>query len=491
MSEIQSITEKRQEHRWKRPAISLFLWLYTLSIAAWLVYLSSKLTCPVDGGDGLMHFFIAKGSWQDSLLWLDHWGKPLFTLVSSPFAQFGLQGMIWFNIAAFAGTCLIGFGLLKRLSVSIFLQLFFPVLLLLSRDYFANILSGLTEPFFGFLLVLSCYLLVARKTLFFAIIVSVLPFARSEGQLILVLAAGVLVFQKRWKYLPFLLTGHFIYACVGAFALADFWWYFNNNPYPEISIYGHGSWNHFWKHKVDYLGLYGFRAIALGLLGLLYVFMIDGSRRIRWSFIVFGGAAFLGIVLVHAYLWANGKAGSLGLTRVCTLGFPAVLLISLYLVQQFDIFRLWLVRIGALYLLIALAYPLHDTAYFYQQPPPMETCLLKAAAYVKKAKKPGANVYYHSPFFGLQVGDNPLTNTGSYHFYYFRDVQQQLAAMKKGDLIIRDSMFGPKEFGLPLDSLQHIPDWKLVQEYVPAISGKSYHGEPWNVKIYEKINDTP
>jgi hypothetical protein len=472
-------------------ATDLFLLLYILAVGAWVLYISLHLTCPVDIGDGIMHYSIAQGSWENPLLLLDHWGKPLFTLISSPFAQFGLEGMIRFNILVFILTCITGFRILKIWKVPVLLQLFLPILLLLAHDYFIGIVAGLTEPFFGFLLVLAAYFLTRKKYIAFALVVSLLPFARSEGQLIVPLAGLILLFLRQWKALPFLLAGWLLYAVIGFFALGDFWWYFHNNPYPGESIYGHGEWNHFWKHKVNYLGRYGFATLALGIVGMLYTFMIDGSRRIRWDVLFLAGSSFLGIVLVHAYLWKFGKSGSLGLTRVCTLGLPLLMVISLYMIRQLAVFRYWAVQLLALLVLGWISYPLLDHPYFYQQPPPMEKCIIAAAEYVKREREPGAQVYYHSPLFGLEVGANLVVEKGDYHFYYFQDVHAQLAKMHKGDLIVRDSMFGPKEFGLPLDSLQNIPDWQLVQEFVPEVPGVSYHGEPWGVKIYRKVNDTP
>lgn len=483
------ITEKTPDRLAGDRVQRIFLLVYTLAITAWLVWLSFRIIGPVDGGDGMNHFFIAQASWTDPTFLLNHWGKPLFTLFSSPFAQFGLQGMLWFNCCAFAATTLVGFRMLRKLSVPLILQLFFPVLLLLSPDYLANVLAGLTEPFFGFLLVLACQFLLERKYILFAIIVSFLPFARSEGQLMVVLAAGVLLFHKEWKALPFLLIGHFVYAIAGLIALDNFWWYFTDNPYSGDSIYGHGTWDHFWERKTYYLGEHGFLAIGLGLLGLLYVFLIDESRRIRWDFVLFGGLSFTGIVLVHAYLWATGQSGSLGLTRVCTLGLPVMLLIVLYMVRQFDIFHWHIVQGLFLCLLIYMAWPLSKNPYTNWRPMAMEACIIEAADYVVQHKQPGVKAYYYHPLFALSVGVNPKQPEVDYRFRNFHAVGKELAEMQVGDLILRDSHFGPVECGLPLDSIQNRPDWKLLKEFVSPEPGSSYHGEHWNVKIFVKTKD--
>jgi hypothetical protein len=49
------------------------------------------------GGDSFSHYLISRYSWRHPELFLDGWGKPFFTLVSSPFTQLGWPGMIAFN----------------------------------------------------------------------------------------------------------------------------------------------------------------------------------------------------------------------------------------------------------------------------------------------------------------------------------------------------------------------------------------------------------
>ena len=48
-------------------------------------------------GDGIQHYMMARFCWRHPELILDLWGKPLFTLLASPFAQFGYKGMSAFN----------------------------------------------------------------------------------------------------------------------------------------------------------------------------------------------------------------------------------------------------------------------------------------------------------------------------------------------------------------------------------------------------------
>ncbi len=48
--------------------------------------------------DSINHFLYAHYAPPHPELYLNHWAKPLFTLLASPFAQFGFIGIKLFNI---------------------------------------------------------------------------------------------------------------------------------------------------------------------------------------------------------------------------------------------------------------------------------------------------------------------------------------------------------------------------------------------------------
>ncbi len=59
---------------------------------------SVKSTGSHAGADDLNHTQIAKYAWKYPHLLLDHWGKPFYTLIASPFAQFGNMGTKMMNV---------------------------------------------------------------------------------------------------------------------------------------------------------------------------------------------------------------------------------------------------------------------------------------------------------------------------------------------------------------------------------------------------------
>ena len=69
-----------------------------LLIAALLIALQ-WLSTGIDGEtDSITHYQIARYAFKYPHFFLDTWGKPLFTILSSPLAQFGYSGAVLFNL---------------------------------------------------------------------------------------------------------------------------------------------------------------------------------------------------------------------------------------------------------------------------------------------------------------------------------------------------------------------------------------------------------
>ena len=69
----------------------LFYILLALSFIT-VVYIYITSDAPYDTGDGITHYLIARYSWDHPHQYLNMWGKPFFTLITSPVAQFRLKG---------------------------------------------------------------------------------------------------------------------------------------------------------------------------------------------------------------------------------------------------------------------------------------------------------------------------------------------------------------------------------------------------------------
>ncbi|MGB3948958.1 MAG: hypothetical protein WBM13_13320 [Bacteroidia bacterium] len=299
--------------------VGLGVVLYLLLLICFAFYTDGT----VDTGDSIYHYFFSKYAFLHPENFLNHWAKPLFVLLSASFAQFGFVGIKVFNAVVAAITVWFVYKVAKLLNF--YKAWLAPVFLIFTPGYFTHILSGLTEPLFGMLLVCGLYLFFSRKYLFAAIVVSFLPFVRSEGLIIVGVFVVYFIFDKGYRFLPWLFVGHLFYSVVGAFYYHDVFWVFTKIPYSESSgKYGSGNWSHFLIQLNYILGvpLYVFLGFAFVLkTKLLFVkrfiaVVFDSSS----SVIVY--VLFFVFVLAHSLFWYFGIFESMGMKRVLIAVVP-------------------------------------------------------------------------------------------------------------------------------------------------------------------------
>ena len=274
-----------------------------------------------DIGDGILHYQISHYSWKHPELLLHHWGKPFFTLISSPFAQLGYNGIVFFNILCASATAFFSSRMLSAAgykfgAVAGMLSVFSPL-------YFSVTLSGLTEPLFSLVLTLSVFLVMKGRSGWAATLVSFLPFVRTEGFLLLPLFGLVFLIRKNWKAIPFLAFGTLIYSLVGGIATGNFGWVITGNPYTGEELYGHGEFFHFIKNNEAFLGTSGVVLFAVAFV-LLIVRLVKYKKQhplfAEEVVLVFG--SFIVYLLAHSIFWAYGLFGSYGLLRVMAAVTP-------------------------------------------------------------------------------------------------------------------------------------------------------------------------
>ncbi len=434
-------------------------WLYIISsfCAVLLLIVYHQLNeVPVDSGDGLAHFFIAQHVFSEPIELLNHWGKPLFTLFSAPFAYFGFQVYVYFNILVFALTLFLAQRLFQHYKIDPKISALLPLLLLAAPDYVSNVLGGMTEVLFGFMVLLSGYLALKKHWLWFALLVSFMPFARSEGQLMLPLALLVLLYNKQLKVLPLLGFGFIIYAFIGLFALGDFWWYFTQNPYQGAAeIYGQGEWLHYVMNWHLHLGLPGLIVLLAALLVFVWLLFKKKIKREQTAIAVYFACIYFGIVLVHAYLWANGKNGALGLSRLAIHGLPGLLVACLLLLSWANT-KSWFTYSLAipLFLVSVLCirdYPLVYDQLFPKKAMPNERAVLDATDATMRylQNQDVGRVYYYHPLVAYKSGYNLKAKNEKFVQKSFAFFEEDYAQLNNGDLIIWDSHFGKRDMNFP------------------------------------------
>ncbi len=277
------------------------------------------------GGDSLTHYFISKLAWQQPTYLLDLWGKPVFTLLSSPFALFGFTGIKIFNVicAVLASyfTCLTA----KRLGKAHY-WLILP-LAFIAPAYYTYIFSGLTEPLAGMLSIMAVWLCLSGRISWGFLIASLLPFARTEAQIFLLFFFIFGLLNGHYKKLPLLFSGYLALTIIGGFVFGDFMWVFNSPYNSQGSVYGSGDWFHYVNSLIGMLAIPGFILACLGVVRFFQQWFIG---KLNWKtepWLVH--SIFFSLFVGHSLVWALGIYGSAGLERTLLTAFPFLWIIIL------------------------------------------------------------------------------------------------------------------------------------------------------------------
>ena len=280
------------------------------------------------GGDSISHFLFAQYSWVHHELFFDHWAKPLFTMISSPFAQFGFKGVKVFNVFVATVSCFFTYRTARLLNIR---NAFLIAVFYFSSSLNITItLSALTEPLFALALILSIFFYVKQKPLVGSLLISFLPFIRSEGLIVLCVFVAYLFLTKKFKFIPLLLSGHLIMGIAGFFYYGDLLWVFNKIPYAEnYHNYGSGTWDHFLVHMEFMIGPILYALLIFGGIGCMLSIKRNFGKELWTEKIILVYGVFVCFFFAHSAFWALGIFNSLGLSRVFVGVMPLISLIAI------------------------------------------------------------------------------------------------------------------------------------------------------------------
>ena len=295
------------------------------------VAINTHGTC--DSGDSITHFLFSKYAFLHPENFLNHWAKPLFVLLSAPFAQFGFVGIKLFNCCIAALTAWYCYKVAKKLNYKN--AWLVAVFLCFTPGYFIHIFSGLTEPLFSLIIILGVYWLLDNRLSLALCTISFLPFVRSEGLVIICVFAFYLLVNKQFRYLPLLLMGHIFYSVAGIFYYHDLLWVFTKIPYSDSSgKYGSGNLSHFIIQFNYIIGIPLYVLFGLGLVKKIIGFFA-GKKSDLNKISIFGAetlliyGSFLAFFIAHTLFWYFGIFESLGLKRVLVCIVPLAVIIAL------------------------------------------------------------------------------------------------------------------------------------------------------------------
>jgi hypothetical protein len=405
-----------------------------------------------DRTDGIFHYLIAKTALKYPSYYFDLWGKPVFTLIAMPFAQFGIRGMHFMNILCAVLTAFLIQQSARKLKMN-FTWLVY-VLLLTTPVYFQQLYTMMTEPLFALFLAWIIYLYTHHKPASAAFFTSLLPLVRQEGYIMIALLFVIYLFKGYYRFLPHLVLGLLFFSFLGFVFQGDFFILINRHPYSGEDLYGHGTFLHFFERAEIMFGIFLEVAFVFGFFHLLFHSKKYFSQRGNFSseenhafesrFFVTAIFAVL-FFMAHVIMWWKGIFSSFGLERVMACIVPALVFVALYAVNVWnDFFSIknvikarWILPL----LIMVVAFLILFSRSFF--PPKVnltnhEAVLTDAYSWVKNNSIQYKKIYFSHPYNILLFDLNPKERTDSDELLYVGSPQN----MDRQSLIIWDSDFG-------------------------------------------------
>lgn len=475
-------------------------WLAGFGILFLLIIIFSEGT--YDSGDGIQHYLFSRYSWKHPELFLHLWAKPFLTLISSLFTQAGIRGAHLFNLLCALGTACLTYNIAKRFEIP---HASFTVpFLFLSPVYFGVVHSGLTEPFFGLVLVAGIYgllpamrndatekiLIFEPRILFSSLLISFLPYIRSEGYLILPLFFIVLLYRKKYWAIPLLVVGTAIYSIAGYFYYNDLLWLIHQNPYGGASeIYGKGEIYHFLIRAEFIWGLPLSLLFAGGCLWLLKAGIQSinhsGNRLFTEEVLLVYGSFFI-YFLAHTIFWWQGIFSSLGLIRVLAAVMPVGALITLRGYNSINIFNTELKKKSFNIILFAFVIIL---AFFHNRSAlrlnDEDAVIVKASKWIIKQELSRQKIFYLHPYVTHALELDPFDRTTTGELWGLEPDKPE-SNMASGELLLWESHFGPNEGRIKIETLINNPSFKLLGKFVPEKDFKVLGGRNFEVYLFER-----
>ena len=466
---------KKQEKRIIGTLLTLFIIFSTLVLLSGGFY---------GGGDSIAHYRISRYALRYPHLFLDHWGKPVFTILSSPFSWLGFNGTRIFNVIAGLLTAFLTYRTVREeTGKDAWLAVFFVIL---APVYFILFFSAVTEITFSLVLIFSVYYIYREKYTAAALMISFLPFARTEGFVIVFVILAALTGYRQYKSIPFLFGGFVLFSLAGWPYYHDPLWVIHEIPYTGAAdIYGHGTLMHF-VHNAP--RIFGIPLLFFWILGVYSLVRDMSSREKReralketWFVVL----PFLAYFAAHSYVWWKGLGSSLGLTRVMAGVVPLVAVTAMrgyrFVAGQITESLNRNVFLPAITLVALLIPPLH----FYRVPVQQDETqkvLSQAAEWLKHSPYAGHRIYYYDLYFQFRLGLDPYDTERCCE--KVPDPGDPAKDVPAGSIIQWDAHYGPNEGRLPLKKLLDNPEYTLLKVFKPKHSFMALGSHEYAVYIF-------
>lgn len=438
-----------------------YLLFFVLTII--IVYLTISYNGTIDDGDSITHYLYSKWAISKPYLLIDHWNKPIFSILSVVFAQFGFIGLKIFNSILF----LLSIAVIYRFSLNLKIKNSYLIIFLVGfmPQYILASQSGLTEILFSFLLILSLYLIEIEWLILASLLISFLPFSRPEGYFFILIYTLYLIYKKRLKYIPILFFGHIFFSIIGHFIFGeDYLWVFGKNPNVELNMtYGQtGVLKHYIKGLLSILGRPMYYLFWLGII----VYIYQSIRFKLYSISIF--LAFLMIfctIGAHTIFWYFGLFKSFGLLRNLLTIAP---LCGIFILIGFNFFgdlceqfKIKSIYFQFIFCLTIIIYTFSSSKYTFQYPKAFQLnntqiLSLDLNKYIVDSFPNRKLIYHYYPYLSVLQNENVFEPT------IHRNISVELIndSIPNNTIIIWDDWYAVMEGRLSLESLKN--DKRLV-----------------------------
>lgn len=446
---------------------ALFSLLLVALISVFIVYFFNGTG---QEADSYHHHLIAKYAFQYPTLFFDHWGKPFYTLLSAPLAQFGFYGSKYFNLLCSLTALFFTYLIAKALQFKS-AHLVIWIGFLIPLNFQVNF-SAFTEPLFACLLLISIYLMSRSHARSSLLLISFLPMVRSEGLLIIGIFALYSLWNKKYRQLPLLLVGQTIFSLAAwlIYSKSPFW-VIREIPYASTSSpYGQGELFHF-PEQLFYIC--GPVFLGLFLLGLIRTLFQGASQDRFFSILIVG--SFLSFFIFHAVAWKLGWFNSMGLKRVFGAVTPLMALIMLYGMNLLDEWSQKLQKAKW----IKLAVVATAAGLLFSRGPagidwshemnlsPSQKLADRTGTFILSKQVPFDRLIYADRFLHHSLHNDPYDPLKSKLLN-----SQALADLKQNDLIIWDNWHAPVDFGITQQAVEQLPRTVKIKEFSAHSKGR-------------------
>lgn len=461
--------------------------IFTLSLIFILFIIVLIISKGFTGGsESIWHYSYSHYAFTFPKLFFNSWAKPIFTLLSAPFALFGFKGLQFFNVLVGITAGLFSYLVAKELKMK---QPILAIILCCFTPVFAyNIFSGLPEILFALVSIITTYLLLKNRYLLASIVVSFLPLICSEGIYLIPVYAIFLVYRKQYMSILLMFTGVLFYSIVGGFIHHDLFWLINQNPYKgQIGIYGTGSFFQFIKRSPGYFGIPNEIFYVTGLAAGITLFLRD-KKELSREFLLVILPLFV-YIFVHSFMWWTGVGNSQGNNRYMAAIVPLMAVLSTRGLTLFSLMfeiifkRAW-VKTAALY--VGIVSVIHIPFAVLNYPIPVDSysrMVKQTKNWIQQNGLDKEKFYFKDASVPVMLGLNPFDETTcqSNHF----DYKEPQKGMEIGSILIYDERYFPID-KIEFDSLVQNHNFELQKVFEPDKNFKTY-GRDYRIAIFKKI----